>query len=208
MRPSPWTKEWPRGSARCEARLSARVTALPYAVRSEPRRQNAAVQTDDGLALVSDLPSATQRLLLVAACASRDGSSGDDSHDLRVFLADLADDRLADWTAAEAAGIVRLGDDHGAPLRWTDPLLAAAIREAAPFVERRAAHLAPAASLTGHPDRRAWHLAAAQLGPDEAVAAELEAAAPIARRRGGSPIGDPLRRGEPRAHSPRCSIAR
>src|SRR5207302_1924837 len=53
--------------------------------------------------------------------------------------------------------------------------------------DRRAAHSALAAALTGPPDddRRAWHLAAAATAPDEDIAAALEHTATRARRRRG-----------------------
>ena len=65
------------------------------------------------------------------------------------------------------------------------PLMRAAVYQGTPFDRRRAVHLALADAPGLTPDRRAWHLAAAARGPDDSVAAALEATADEARRRSG-----------------------
>jgi DNA-binding CsgD family transcriptional regulator len=69
-------------------------------------------------------------------------------------------------------------------LSFRHPLIRAAIVRAALPGERRAAHQAMAAALVDKPERRAWHLAEAATGPDEAAARALDEAALSAWRRG------------------------
>jgi DNA-binding CsgD family transcriptional regulator len=82
---------------------------------------------------------------------------------------------------AEAAGLIVLAQGR---CDLAHPLLRATIYHAATASERRAAHAA-LATVAPDPQRRAWHLAHSATVPDEAVAAELEAAALDARARGG-----------------------
>ncbi len=84
---------------------------------------------------------------------------------------------------AEQLGLIKV-DRTG--LRFSHPLVRSAIYHSAPFAQRAAAHRQLAEALHDQPDRRAWHLAAAALQPDEQVASMLEATAAQAQRRGGA----------------------
>ena len=83
--------------------------------------------------------------------------------------------------AATAAGLAEV---DGQSVRFRHPLVRSAVCEAAGLARRHAMHRALAQVLAGVPDRQVWHRAAASPGPDEEVAAGLEAAADRALRRG------------------------
>ena len=124
------------------------------------------------------LPQVTRTLLLVAAAEG--------AGELATILAagQLLAVELTALTPAEEAGLVQVSGSH---LRFRHPLVRSAIYQDATFAARQAAHRA-LLQVLGAPqqaDRRVWHLAAATLGPDEQVAAELEASADRAWRRGG-----------------------
>ena len=123
------------------------------------------------------LPTATQRLMLVAA-------------------AEPAGDPALVWRAAErlgiGAGAVAPAADAGLltigqRVTFRHPLVRSAVYRAASPADRRAVHqaLAGATDPQADPDRRAWHRAQATLGPDEDVASELERSAGRAEARGG-----------------------
>ncbi|MDQ7905387.1 AAA family ATPase [Phytohabitans sp. ZYX-F-186] len=109
------------------------------------------------------LPAPTRRLLLLVAL---DGPAGP------AVAADLADLERTDLVAIDAGRV-----------RFRDPLARSAVVALARPGERRAAHRVLAESAD-HPERRAWHLARATLGPDERVAGLLMRAAHTHRRRG------------------------
>jgi tetratricopeptide (TPR) repeat protein len=83
--------------------------------------------------------------------------------------------------ASDAGVLVVEGD----AVRFTHPLLAAAIHERAPIHERRLVH-AELAAISEDLEQQARHLALAATGPDPAVADALERAAAAARARGAA----------------------
>ena len=124
-----------------------------------------------------DLPDTCRTLLLLAAA-----DSGDD-RGLLWRAAALAGLTPADAVPAEAAHLIRLA----AELTFCHPLIRSAVYGLAEPAARRSAHelLARACDANTDPDIRAWHLARSAIGPDEAIAAELEGSAARAKSRGG-----------------------
>ena len=121
------------------------------------------------------LPEQARAALLLAAVA--------DGPDLRVAASHGAGPDARALAPAEQLGLVKV-DRTG--LQFSHPLVRSAIYHSAPFAQRAAAHRQLAEALHDQPDRRAWHLAAAALQPDEHVASLLEATAAQAQRRGGA----------------------
>ena len=126
-------------------------------------------------ARIAALPEDTQAALLLAAVA--------DESDLTAAARRGAGPDAQNLAPAERLGLVTV---DRAGLQFSHPLVRSAIYHCAPFAQRAAAHRQLADGLHDQPDRRAWHLAAAALHPDEQVASLLEATATAAQRRGGA----------------------
>jgi DNA-binding CsgD family transcriptional regulator len=124
-------------------------------------------------ARIGGLPQACRRAVLIAAL----GGLADLAEVSRAIAA--SGGSLTDLAAGERAGLVRVTP---AGVSFAHPLARAAVLAGSDVGERAAGHRALAGVLDG--DRRAWHLAALADGPDEQVAAELDAAAQRAGHRG------------------------
>jgi DNA-binding CsgD family transcriptional regulator len=140
-------------------RTGVAVLELPLAPRGRLQRAFAGrVEALDDQArqalLIAAAHAGTELPVIAAACLQAGTDAG----------------HLAD---AEASGLVRLGVGR---VSFTHPLIRGMVYTEARAAHRRAAHAALAAALRDDDDRRAWHLAAAAIEPDEEVAAALERA--------------------------------
>jgi DNA-binding CsgD family transcriptional regulator/tetratricopeptide (TPR) repeat protein len=131
-------------------------------------------------ARVPALPPATRHLLRVAAL--NDGEALAEALNAATVLAG----HPVTVHDLEPAIAVQLIEVAGERVWFRHPLMRSAIHQGATVAERHAAHAALAEVLPGEDDRRVWHRAAACAGPDEAVAADLEAVATRVRVRGGA----------------------
>ena len=121
------------------------------------------------------LPPRTRELLVLAAAID-----GGEVSVLDRAAAKLGLD-LSDLVPAEAAALIKV---QASTVEFRHPLARSAIYGAASADRRRAVHRALADSFPdADPDRRAWHLALASFGPDEAASSALEQAGQRARQR-------------------------
>jgi hypothetical protein len=115
------------------------------------------------------LPGAVRETLLLASVGA--------AHPLSAIHAQLSDAGLA---AAEDRGFLQIVGDS---IVFRHPLVRSAVYHSAVPSAQRAAHRRLAEVLEG--EARAWHLAAAAIGPDETAAAALEDAGNDDRSRSG-----------------------
>jgi DNA-binding CsgD family transcriptional regulator len=127
---------------------------------------------------VTGLPPQTRTALLVSAL---DGDpldrTGDAVQPSLLSIEDIA--------TVERLGLVTR-DSTPARLTFRHPLVRSAIVNTAAPDEVRAAHLRLAHRHRSNPELGVWHLAAATVDPDEAVAEEIERGAALISSRGGT----------------------
>jgi DNA-binding CsgD family transcriptional regulator len=115
------------------------------------------------------LPPRTRQLLLRMAL--------DGTGDVRVLeVGARSRAGFRDLAPAEEARLAYL-DETAHRLAFHHPLIRSTVVELSHAEDRRAAHRVLADAWADQPERRAWHLGQAAVEPDEAVAAQLEAAA-------------------------------
>jgi len=143
-----------------------------------PRERSLSGRIEESfLRRVETLPEATWLMVLIAAAEP----VGDPALVWRAASRlGLSPDAMA---SAEAEGLLKIDGR----LVFRHPLVRSAVYRASIASDRRKVHgaLAAVTDPDRDPDRRAWHLAQAAVGPDEQVAAELERSATRAQGRGG-----------------------
>jgi DNA-binding CsgD family transcriptional regulator len=127
---------------------------------------------------IVDLPALTRQVLLMAAL---EGTGS-----LAVLEKASRTDVFDVLAPAEAMALVRL-DAARQQVSFRHPLTRSAVAGSVDAAAQRHAHQNLAAALSNDPERRAWHLAHAVVGPNEQVAAALEEAA-FRRLRQGDPV--------------------
>jgi DNA-binding CsgD family transcriptional regulator len=144
------------------------------AVRPEPLPLGQRLR-DHFLRQVHRLPPDAQAFALLTA-ADPGGERG------QLWRAAAQSGLDPDAASAETAkaGVLEFPGDS---VRFRHPLLRSAVYHGASAVDRRHAHRALAQE--SHSELRVWHLAAAAVGPDEKLAAELQHTAERAGTRGG-----------------------
>jgi DNA-binding CsgD family transcriptional regulator len=120
---------------------------------------------------LDDLPAPARWALLVAAL------------DSRASLEEIARASALPIAALEPAIDVGLIEIAGSEVYFRHPLIRSAMRQAATADQALAAYRALAATVAD-PERRLWHRAAAAVGQDDKIAAQLEEHARAARGRG------------------------
>lgn len=126
---------------------------------------------------IEELPDDCRRVLTLAA------ATGESRMEALSMAVDHLGLDLSALALAERAGVVYL-DQAGQRISFHHPLLRSAAYHSASAEERRQSHLTLAEAVSD-PRRRAWHMANAAVGQDEAVAARLEEAGRDARARSG-----------------------
>ena len=122
------------------------------------------------------LPAGTRHLLL--------GAVLNGTGDLRSLHGMIdAEHGLEELEPAERARLIDVSDAEQRVI-FRHPLIRSAIVASCTHEQRRRAHAALAKALSQQPEKRAWHLSEAAVGPDEQVAGLLEDVAHRILRRG------------------------
>ena len=180
-------------AAEAAEQILAAAVGNPLALRELPRMLTE--EQRRGQAPLTPLPAPEGAL--GEAFSQRAAAAGSDAQRALLVAAASSSEALAPVVAAcrelgipsgaledaEGSGLVALGTDT---IAFTHPLLRAVVYQGAVPAETRRAHRA----LANHADEdaRAWHLAAAAVGPDPLVAAALDEAATRATARGAQSV--------------------
>jgi hypothetical protein len=158
------------------------LVELPRAIQAADDRESRWLPLTERLerafsSRLSELPDATRMLLSVGA--ANDGSS---PHEIMRACEVLLGQNIGVDAFAPAVS-ARLIELDATEVRFRHPLVRSAIHQAADVATRQKVHDALAAIIEDQ-DRRLWHRAAATIGPDDELAAELDLMAVGAQRRG------------------------